>query len=207
HGTDRPSPLPPPSPAVAAASLTVAPPAPPPPLASALPLPSGRRPAHGDEPVLLRSDAPAPAFGVPASSAPRGAEPTTLQTAESPASPPLREPLETAMALASERLGLVRIGLEGGPNDLRVSLAASSPAAASLLAEAPRLAAELGAQGYRLHSLDVAAGGGASGGAGAGGQRAPGDPRRHMAPPPGPSAALPGLPATAAMSPAADRYA
>ncbi len=124
------------------------------------------------------------------------------------------------MAMASERLGLVEIGLAGGADDLRIRLSAeSTPAAAALSGEAPRLAAELAAQGYRLHSLDFASrgdGGGAlpatmlAGGAAGGEQRhAPGsEPRPAPAalPAPAPVADTPAPSRRAASSPT-DRYA
>lgn len=66
------------------------------------------------------------------------------------------------MTVASDRLGDVGIGLDGGAQDLRVQLSASSTATGVLAAEAPRLLADLAANGLRLQSLDI--GGGQGGG-------------------------------------------
>ena len=107
---------------------------------------------------------------------------------------------ESLPAISTESFGHVRIGLEGDATDLRVSLAVSSGAPALLAADAPRLAADLAANGIRLQSLDVGSfAGGASGG---GGQQRPATPQG-------------GAPATAAFAAppppsrpaAADRYA
>nr|WP_310523438.1 hypothetical protein [Polymorphobacter sp.] len=66
----------------------------------------------------------------------------------------------TAAMVNSQSLGEVRIALEGGAQDLRVKLAVGSGAAA-VVADAPRLAADLAANGVRLQSLDVSGGGAA----------------------------------------------
>lgn len=62
------------------------------------------------------------------------------------------------MAVASERLGLVRIGLAGGPGNLRLAMALPHAEAATTLAEAaPQLVADLAQQGVRLESLSISA--------------------------------------------------
>jgi hypothetical protein len=96
------------------------------------------------------------------------------------------------LTVASDRLGDVGIGLQGGPQDLRVQLSGSTLAAGALLADASRLVADLAASGLRLHSLDI---GGDAGSTQAGGQAASqgssqnfgqpaGDGRPRGAPPP-----------------------
>lgn len=118
--------------------------------------------------------------------------------------------------MASERLGLVRIGLAGGLDDLRIQLSAdSAPAASALSGEAPRLAAELAAQGYRLHSLEFASRGDAgatsapalAGGTAGGEQRhAPGSEPRPQPPGPAAPAAATAAPRRSPTFPT-DRYA
>jgi hypothetical protein len=79
-----------------------------------------------------------------------------------------------ASSVESAALGPVAIGVEGGEQDLRVSLSGSSAAAATMSAEAPRLLAELAANGVRVQSLafdgraEFAADAGGQGGFGAG---------------------------------------
>jgi hypothetical protein len=73
---------------------------------------------------------------------------------------------EPTAPVTTDRFGDVRIGVEGDARDLKVSLAVTGGTPALLAAEAPRLAADLAANGIRLQSLDVGsfAGGTASGG-------------------------------------------
>lgn len=117
------------------------------------------------------------------------------------------EPMPSS-GIASERLGAVRIGLEGGIQDLRVSLAVGA-GAGLVAAEAPRLVADLAALGVRVHSLDITGGGGAMGTSGG---NPGGDPRPRGFPP---AASLPPAGNTYGGSPGsadplttfADRYA
>ena len=104
--------------------------------------------------------------------------------------------------VTSDTFGQVRIGLEGDSSDLRVSLAVSGGAPALLAAEAPRLAADLAANGIRLHSLDV---GSFAGGAGGGGQQRPAAQPGSAAPASPPAAAFTAPPPSRPA--AADRYA
>jgi hypothetical protein len=108
---------------------------------------------------------------------------------------------EAPPVVSSDRFGDVRIGVEGDARDLKVSLAVSAGPPALLAAEAPRLAADLAANGIRLQSLDV--GSFAGGSAGSGQQPRPGQPQGSAVPAAGPSHASrpPSRPA------AADRYA
>ena len=125
------------------------------------------------------------------------------------------------LTVASDRLGDVGIGLQGGPQDLRVQLSGSASAAGALLADASRLVADLAASGLRLHSLDI--GGDAGSGqasAQAGGQAASqgssqnfgqpaGDGRPRGAPPPAVAAfaADSAGQLTTRRAPLSDRYA
>ena len=86
-----------------------------------------------------------------------------------------------AIAVATDSLGAVRIGIEGSVQDLQVSLGLSPAAAAIVAADVPRLIADLAANGVRLQSLDVTGGGTFGGQAGgqSGGQ--PGQPGRAAA--------------------------
>lgn len=111
------------------------------------------------------------------------------------------------IGIKSDRLGAVRIGIDGAPGDLRVSLGLSPAAAALVAADAPRLIADLAANGVRLQSLDVSGGGFAGGQAPSPGQQQPQSPAPMV-----PRAAVPA--ALAAVNPAivvrtstADRYA
>jgi hypothetical protein len=69
----------------------------------------------------------------------------------------------TDIAVRSDRLGAVRIGIEGAPGDLRVSLGLSPASALLVAADAPRLLADLAAGGVRLQSLDLSGSGFAGG--------------------------------------------
>jgi hypothetical protein len=71
--------------------------------------------------------------------------------------------MATDIAIRSDQLGAVRIGIEGAPGDLRVSLGLPPAAVALVVADAPRLLAELAAVGVRLQSLDVSGSGFAGG--------------------------------------------
>lgn len=100
---------------------------------------------------------PAPMRAAVRADAPRIAVPPMLPT--------VAFSMATAIDLAvdSARLGAVRIGIEGGAGDLKVSLGLSPVAAALVTADAPRLIAELAAGGVWLQSLDVSGGGVAGG--------------------------------------------
>ena len=65
------------------------------------------------------------------------------------------EPHQPSLAIASDTLGAVTVGIDGGPQDLRLRLDANPLAAGRIAAEAPRLVADLAAQGVRLHTLDI----------------------------------------------------
>lgn len=80
--------------------------------------------------------------------------------------PPAAAPAPAAeLKVESARLGEVGIALEGSTRDLRVLLSVGGAAGgATVLAEAPRLAAELATQGVRLQGLSVADGSGATAG-------------------------------------------
>ena len=67
------------------------------------------------------------------------------------------------MTVASATLGDVSIGLDGGPDDLRVSLGMAPGGAALVAADAARLVGDLAASGIRLQSLDVGSGSANSG--------------------------------------------
>ena len=98
-------------------------------------------------------------------------------------SPPDRAPVadpRTEVAVVSDRLGDVRIGIEGSAQDLKVSLGLAPLSAAILAADLPRLVADLAANGVRLQSLDIS-GSGHFGGQPSGGQS--GAPRDGHAPP------------------------
>lgn len=134
-----------------------------------------------------------------AAAGPAGASAAGSAAPVSPTAQPAAVP-DAPPALSSDRFGEVHIGLEGDARELKVSLAVSSGAPALLAAEAPRLAADLAANGIRLQTLDVGsfAGGTASGGQ----QPRPGQPHASAA------VAASGHADTPASRPAAaDRYA
>lgn len=120
--------------------------------------------------------------------------------------PPVAEPLPLSLRpepltnVATEAFGTVRIGVDGDARDLKVSLSVTVGTPALLAADAPRLAADLAANGIRLQSLDVGSftGGTASGGHS---QRPPNQPPASAAP-----AAFAASPPNARAA-AADRYA
>ncbi|WP_426165109.1 hypothetical protein [Sandarakinorhabdus sp. DWP1-3-1] len=94
-----------------------------------------------------------------------------------------------ALTVTTPALGDVRIALDGGPQDLRVSLALGAGGAMLVNADAARLGTDLAAQGLRLQSLDVGGGGGGGGaadsnpGSGGGETRRPVPPRLFVAQP------------------------
>jgi hypothetical protein len=81
--------------------------------------------------------------------------PTAVETAAALAEASTPPTQDLDLAVASDRLGPVRIAVEGGANDLRVALNVAPAAAALISADAPRLVADLAAQGVRLAALDV----------------------------------------------------
>lgn len=88
------------------------------------------------------------------------------QAVAAPRSTPVTAPepaATTDIVVSSDRLGLVRIGIEDAPGDLRVSLGLSPAAAVIVAADAPRLLADLAAGGVRLQSLDLSGNGFAGG--------------------------------------------
>ena len=108
------------------------------------------------------------------------------------------------IGFTSDRLGAVRIGIDGAPGELRVSLGLSPAAAAIVAADAPRLIADLAATGARLQSLDVSGGGFTGGQAPSPGQQQPQSPAPSL-PRAGLSVAVnPIIPVRAST---ADRYA
>ena len=108
----------------------------------------------------------------------------------------------TDIAVNSDRLGAVRIGIEGAADDLRVSLGLSPAAAVIVAADAPRLLADLAAGGVRLQSLDLA-GGGFAGGQGP----SQGTPQPRVAAAPLADRAAEPNPAIPVRARTADRYA
>jgi hypothetical protein len=137
----------------------------------------------GGEPVAMRA-------------APR-AEISSAATAPVIADVEISTPSAVDLAIDSPRLGAVRIGIEGGAGDLKVSLGLSPAAAALVAADAPRLIADLAAGGVRLQSLDVSGGGG--------GQQQP--PSQHAPASPRPAAPAVAMNPIAARPSTADRYA
>lgn len=188
-GSDRPAgPAPVPGvPALAPQARPVEPAAPPPLPPQHHPVradgPDAIRPGRTLAAVATRSPAPLPAgTGNEPGAAPSLPQPMPLATPvvvaspamaalpmaslpDAPPAPALRrrdppvDALGAAMAVASERLGLVRIGLAGGAEDLRVAMSLpSQDAAASLAGAAPQLTQDLAQQGVRLESLSITAG-------------------------------------------------
>lgn len=101
------------------------------------------------------------------------------------------------ISVNSDRLGHVDVAVDGGGDDVQVTLGLTPGAAVQVSADAPRLSAELAAHGHRLQSLQFDLG---SGGSGA-------RPDRGPPPPPMPPRTL--LTGDAGPAPAttADRYA
>lgn len=155
--------------------------------------PEARKSGSGSGPERERGDGAGSEAGAPAASGLAAVVAGSTERARhvaAVAAPPGEGPQAQAPAqvsVASERLGAVRVGLEGGPQDLRVSLALAPSGAWLVAAEAPRLVAELAAQGVRVQSLDI--GGGGAGGS-ATGSPAGGDGRPRGGSPAGP--AMPG---------------
>ncbi len=134
---------------------------------------------------------------LPAPVAVRHGDSAPTMAATAPAEAP--RPSEPALTVTSQALGDVRIGLEGGAQDLRVSLALAPGGAALVAADAARLAGDLAAGGIRLQSLDVGSSGGGDGSRG-------GEPRQRFLPP-AQTAARAFAGTTPDHSPTADRYA
>jgi hypothetical protein len=113
-------------------------------------------------------------------------------------------PTAVDIAVTSDRLGAVRIGIDGVPGDLRVSLGLSPAAAAIVAADAPRLFSDLAVNGMRLQSLDVAGGCFTGGQAPSQGQQQPQSQAQMMS-----RAALPAAvnPVITVRARTADRYA
>ena len=59
------------------------------------------------------------------------------------------------LSIASDALGSITVGIDGGPQDLRLRFEAAPHAAGLIAAEVPRLLADLAAHGVRLQSLDI----------------------------------------------------
>lgn len=138
---------------------------------------------------------------------PFGLERVEPQAIEAPRSTAVTAPepaVATDVVVSSDRLGVVRIGIEGAPGDLRVSLGLSPAAAVIVAADTPRLLADLAAGGVRLQSLDLSGSGFASGQG-----PSPDEQHKQPQPMPGPRAILaadinPVIPVRAGT---ADRYA
>ena len=133
---------------------------------------------------------------------------TPPQEGPAPAPPAPVLPASTPPVVHSERLGSVHVAVEQSGDEVRVTLGLAAAVVPLVGADAPRLAADLAAQGHRLQALEFDGGG--SNGAGSGGGAA----RQDQPPPasaPDPAhrdrraaaaqAAMTSLPATA------DRYA
>jgi hypothetical protein len=96
-----------------------------------------------------------------------------------PVAPPVPAGVEQSFSVASDALGPVDIGVDGGGEDLRVRFSADAGAARVMAAEAPRLLADLAAQGVRVQALafdgrvETGAEPGFAAGAGGGGSQQP----------------------------------
>ncbi len=134
-------------PAATVATMIPSPPAvPAPPSRPRLPLPGSEDPlpdaaAMERAPVL----ALAPALVLPDRAPAITADPLLRPAAAVP--PPL--------SIASDALGSITVGIDGGPQDLRLRFEAAPHAAGLIAAEVPRLLADLAAHGVRLQSLDI----------------------------------------------------
>lgn len=154
-------------------------------------------------PILLSSPVLSPPTASAAAPSPQaGADVTSAPPAAAAQTASARP--ESLANVATEAFGAVRIGVEGDAGDLKVSLSVTAGTPALLVADAPRLVADLAANGIRLHSLDV---GSFAGGAGSGGAQ-----QRQTGSAPAAAASAAALPAPAAPSlpsrpAAADRYA
>ncbi len=111
-----------------------------------------------------------PAAGFMPGGAPVSAALPAADRIETPAAPRATAPAETATTVTSDRLGPVRIAVEGGLQDLRVSLGLGAAGAALVAADVPRLVADLAGAGVRLQSLDIGGAGVGSSGSGPSGQ-------------------------------------
>jgi hypothetical protein len=165
------------------------------------PLPNTER-----EPVSAQVSPPSLTLPLAAAPAPQVSMPSGERQAPPPAA---AAPVPDALPIVtSDTFGQVHIGLEGDSTDLRVSLAVSAGAPGLLAADAPRLAADLAANGIRLHSLDVGSLAGGAGGSLEGGAPGRGGQQRHAGQPgqtaPAAAFAAPPPPSRPA---AADRYA
>jgi hypothetical protein len=157
-------------------------------------------------------DGALPALAAVTNATPRAVIATDASPAPVRAVPPVLEAARD-LAVTTDRLGDVRIAVEGSAHDLKVALGLAPStllAAADVERLAQGLAADLAAAGVRLQSLQVSGGGVAAGG-GFGSESLGGDAGGGSAPgqrdaPPGyrpPPAAAPGPP----RPPRSDRYA
>jgi hypothetical protein len=111
---------------------------------------------HHDE-LRLESEATAapPGFAAPDRGlAPAAPPPRSFAALPSGLHPAAIAPPQP-LVISSDTLGAVTVGLDGGPQDLRLRLDAGPLAAGLLAADAPRLIADLAAQGVRLYALDI----------------------------------------------------
>ena len=137
----------PPLPAATVATMIPSPPAvPAPPSRPRLPLPGSEDPLP-DAAAMERAPALAlaPALVLPDRAPAITADPLLRPAAAVP--PPL--------SIASDALGSITVGIDGGPQDLRLRFEAAPHAAGLIAAEVPRLLADLAAHGVRLQSLDI----------------------------------------------------
>ena len=134
-------------PAATVATMIPSPPAvPAPPSRPRLPLPGSEDPLP-DAAAMERAPALAlaPALVLPDRAPAITADPLLRPAAAVP--PPL--------SIASDALGSITVGIDGGPQDLRLRFEAAPHAAGLIAAEVPRLLADLAAHGVRLQSLDI----------------------------------------------------
>ena len=134
-------------PAATVATMIPSPPAvPAPPSRPRLPLLRSEDPLP-DAAAMERAPALAlaPALVLPDRAAAITADPLLRPAAAVP--PPL--------SIASDALGSITVGIDGGPQDLRLRFEAAPHAAGLIAAEVPRLLADLAAHGVRLQSLDI----------------------------------------------------
>ena len=134
-------------PAATVATMIPSPPAVPAPLSRPrLPLPGSEDPLP-DAAAMERAPALAlaPALVLPDRAPAITADPLLRPAAAVP--PPL--------SIASDALGSITVGIDGGPQDLRLRFEAAPHAAGLIAAEVPRLLADLAAHGVRLQSLDI----------------------------------------------------
>jgi hypothetical protein len=172
HRVERPTPVPP---ARFVADLPL-----PPVVAAVLPAPRGDGARREFEaiPVVEPVVSAATSVGLPGVS---GGNPVVRGGAGdgSPVAPPAPAAGEQQFSVASDTLGPVDIGVDGGGEDLRVRFSAEAGAARVMAAEAPRLLADLAAQGVRVQALAFdgrAETGLAAGADGSPAQQSPGQP-------------------------------